>query len=370
METNEFPTLYSVDSKGKVKVWTVMVLLNSTEQTAIVRKIYGRYGEKMQVNDRTLTEGKNIGKANETTAYEQAISEATSNHKKQMDKGYTETKPEAGAKLKVMLPMLAHKYTQRKHNIVYPAICQAKLNGVRCLAHKVSDDVILYYSKSGKSYDAFLHHLDTPLLEIMEVGEVFDGELYKHDWTFQKILRHTKKLQPTSPQLEFWIFDLADETKTYEERYNSLSSRFTNRGGILRFVGVDTVADEDGVQSYHNQYVEDGYEGAMVRNFTGMYRFNYRSSDLQKYKEFEDKEFPIVGGHEGVGNEEGCVVFECVAENGKPFSVRPKGTREKRQRWWRELEAIKGKQLTVRYQERSEDGIPIFPVGIAIRDYE
>jgi hypothetical protein len=29
-----------------------------------------------------------------------------------------------------------------------------------------------------------------------------------------------------------------------------------------------------------------------------------------------------------------------------------------------------GQLLTVRYQEKSEDGVPIFPVGTGIRDYE
>jgi len=34
------------------------------------------------------------------------------------------------------------------------------------------------------------------------------------------------------------------------------------------------------------------------------------------------------------------------------------------------LDDLIGKKLTVRYQEKSEDGIPIFPVGIVVRDYE
>jgi hypothetical protein len=29
-----------------------------------------------------------------------------------------------------------------------------------------------------------------------------------------------------------------------------------------------------------------------------------------------------------------------------------------------------GQMLTVRFQEKSEDGVPIFPVGLGIRDYE
>ena len=50
--------------------------------------------------------------------------------------------------------------------------------------------------------------------------------------------------------------------------------------------------------------------------------------------------------------------------------MRPKGSVEKRQQMFKDLEKIIGKELTVRYQELSEDGIPIFPVGIVIRDYE
>jgi DNA ligase-1 len=91
---------------------------------------------------------------------------------------------------------------------------------------------------------------------------------------------------------------------------------------------------------------------------------------LQKYKEFFDKEFVIVGGHEGSGPDAGTVVFEVKTKEGKVFSVRPKGTREERTEWLNDMKNIKGKELTVRYQNLSEDGIPIFPVGIAIRDYE
>jgi DNA ligase-1 len=51
--------------------------------------------------------------------------------------------------------------------------------------------------------------------------------------------------------------------------------------------------------------------------------------------------------------------------------VRPKGTVAQRKQWYNEAVNIIGKkELTVRYQEKSEDLIPIFPVGIAIRDYE
>ena len=89
-----------------------------------------------------------------------------------------------------------------------------------------------------------------------------------------------------------------------------------------------------------------------------------------KYKEFEDKEFKIIGSDQGTGLEEGCVVWICEQEDGSPFRVRPKGTREDRRQLFINTEKYIGEPLTVRFQERSEDNIPIFPVGIAIRDYE
>jgi DNA ligase-1 len=111
-------------------------------------------------------------------------------------------------------------------------------------------------------------------------------------------------------------------------------------------------------------------EGIIIRNVDGKYIFDHRSKDLQKYKTFEDKEFTIVGGYGGEGLEEGCVVFVYDLGNGKTFNVRPRGSRDLRRDWMKDLKNILGKELTVRYQELSEDKVPIFPVGIAIRDYE
>jgi DNA ligase-1 len=47
-----------------------------------------------------------------------------------------------------------------------------------------------------------------------------------------------------------------------------------------------------------------------------------------------------------------------------------KGSIENRIEMFKKAETYVGKEITVRYQELSEDGIPIFPVGLAIRDYE
>ena len=59
-----------------------------------------------------------------------------------------------------------------------------------------------------------------------------------------------------------------------------------------------------------------------------------------------------------------------MTEEGELFKARPKGTREQRTLWFDNADSYIGATLTVRYFEMTDDGIPRFPVGIAIRDYE
>ena len=64
------------------------------------------------------------------------------------------------------------------------------------------------------------------------------------------------------------------------------------------------------VVMHHNLYVQQGYEGAMIRVPGSVYE-NKRAKCLLKYKEFEDAEFEICGYHEGKGDWEGTVIWEC-----------------------------------------------------------
>jgi hypothetical protein len=53
------------------------------------------------------------------------------------------------------------------------------------------------------------------------------------------------------------------------------------------------------------------------------------------------------------------------------FSVRPGGSIKERWEAWRNHnEVVNEKDLTVRYQELTTRGVPCFPVGVAIGDYE
>jgi len=362
-----FPKLYEKSSTGKVKQWCISV--SSKVNDAIIRVEFGTDDSKLRVSEKKLTAGKNLGRANATTAYEQAVSEAESTWKKKLDKGYVYDLKKLNDF--VLLPMLAHRFQQRKHDIVYPACVQPKLDGVRCLAKKIDENTIKYYSRMGKEFTT-LEHLTPGLLKLMKINQVLDGEIYSHDLTFQEMIRLVKKLRPKSKTLEYHVFDMVDTKETFKKRAENLMPIFfgMNEKSLLKFVKTEEIKEQLAVKPMHAKYVMLGYEGLIIRNMNGLYKLNGRSKDLQKYKEFKDEEFEIIGGQESTGTEAGCIIFTVKNKKGQEFAVRPRGSFGQRKKWMKDIDTLTGKKLTVRYQELTDDGIPRFPVGISVRDYE
>jgi len=365
MKTGPWKTLYGKSSTGKIKIWKIWVERGRDGIANIITEHGYEESEKLQRATVKITSGKNVGRSNETTPYEQAVLEATAKWEKKRDKKYTVDKKELFEN-RAPLPMLALDFKKRGKSMEWPAFTQPKLNGIRCLATKLSEDAMDYTSRGGKTFTT-LDHLTPHLLEMMDVGEIFDGEIFTKELTFQQITSAIKRQQDNSLLLEFWIYDVVQD-EPFADRSDHLAA--LGLFDPLVLVPTISVKDVDQMKKMHNQMVEAGYEGTIIRNYHGVYKADHRSADLQKYKDFIDEEFEIVGGKQGVGKDEGAVTFLCETEEGKRFDCRPRGTYEQRQRWWKDLSNLMGKQLTVRYQVRSDDNIPIFPVGIAIRDYE
>jgi ATP-dependent DNA ligase len=130
------------------------------------------------------------------------------------------------------------------------------------------------------------------------------------------------------------------------------------------------VRTEQEMKKLHDKFVNEGYEGLILRNPKGVYGINKRSNDLIKYKSFQDGEYEITGYEEGTGKDEGTVIWVCKTEKDQEFKARPRGTHEERTEWFSNGDKYVGSMLTVRYFELTDDGIPRFPVGLTIRDYE
>ena len=371
-----FPILHGEAVSGKMKVWSIEVM-EQPNHTAIIRTTHGYEGGKIQQSDKAIQVGKNIGKANETTPLEQAMSEARAKWVKQTENGYVSHQPAQPAPpltrgkaidAAVPSPMLAHDYNKRGHHAVFPCYTQRKFDGVRCIAMPGRG----LFSRQRKEFP----HLEHIIEEINQLDPtlVLDGELYSDTLHFQEIVGLVKRAaqKPGDAekmrQIQYHVYDLV-APEGYEQRHAALQRLFCRPFQHLKLVKTHLCESEERMKEQHAQFVAEGYEGIMLRTPHGAYK-NSRSTDLLKYKEFFDAEYEIVGYKEGEGLEEGAVIWICQTPNGHRFSCRPRGSREDRVQLFLQGDDYVGKQLTVRYQELTPDEIPRFPVGIAIRDYE
>lgn len=389
-----FPVLFAKSKTGKDQMWQVKTEMIEPNNIALIQ-MHGYVDGKIQTNTRYITTGKNIGKKNETSPLQQAISEAQSVWKKKYQEGYrsanqlkniekqnetnTNTNTEQTENndtIQPPKPMLAQDYTKplNKNKIKFPCFSQPKLDGVRCIALPNADGKSSLWSRNLKEFPE-LKHIKQELSTLPQ-NIVFDGELYSDTLSFQEVVGLVKKADLSDAdtalqtQIYLCVYDLVDPIMPYSQRKLVLEELFCNQNlSHIRLLQTDECNSTEDVERLHTQYITDKYEGLMLRNKTGQY-IGYRSKDLQKYKHFLDHEYKIVGYTSGDGLDKDCVIWRCVTEQGDEFSCRPRGTREARQDFNENGASYIGKLLTVRFQELSNDGIPRFPVGISIRDYE
>jgi ATP-dependent DNA ligase len=368
--TYETQIVYKKTSTGKIQQWRAWV--EKTPTGYLLKVESGQTGGKLK---ETAGQVIDVGKQ-KRTAKEQAIFEAKSKLKKKRDEAYYDTVEEAQTQVK-LLPMLAHPFTKRKHNITYPAIVQRKFDGVRCLAVLNSDKTVTLMSRKGKEFPHLEHIKNDVLAQNKNQSLVLDGELYSDTLTFQELVGLVKRvtLKPGNDkqmlEISLRVYDCVNTRKTdnFQDRYLDIMG-ITHGAKYLSLVENITVDNEAQIHEAQRKFVEEGYEGAMVRNLLGTYAIGKRSADLQKVKTFLDGEYLIVGFTQGTGGETGCIIWECHTPAGQPFRVRPRGTQEDRKVLFQNGSDYIGKKLTVRYQELTDDGVPRFPVGITIRDYE
>ena len=277
-----------------------------------------------------------VSRTNVKTGYEKALARAQTTWNNENMKGTQ------------ILPMLANKWEDRKKYISAPFYVQPKLDGVRLLVSNKG-----CFSRTGKPVKG-VDHLSKGLKE----GEWLDGECYDPDMSFEDI---TSAFKTNPMSLKFYVFDYFD--------MNRPDLPFTER---MKKVTVETklVHNESAVKKYHDTFVEQGHEGVMIRDAKSTYEVGKRSNYLLKYKEFQTEEYEIVGAKTGHGRDANAVVWMCKTQDGQEFTVRPEGTIAQREEHYKNHKNYIGKMLTVRFQNLTALGVPRFPIGVCIRDYE
>jgi len=366
-------TLYSLDSKDRVRVWSIKQGNGSYLTTD------GLLGGKMKDWVETKCQAKNVGRSNATTTETQASSEINNLIAKKLKENYFYTIEEA-RKNKKFLPMLAHKYEDHSKKLNYPYYSQPKLDGARAFAVYENGRVVLY-SRTGREYTS-CPHINLALTPLLSSQQhlIIDGELYNHELKadFEKLMSLIRKSKPTiqdlkesKEKIQFHVYDLFSQKALKLEFFRRII--LVQQLKTEHIVPVETTLITDDTQrdSKYSEYVSLGYEGQMIRVKESLYKVDGRSSDLLKRKEFQDDEFEIVSIEEGSGNWSGRAKRVIIKlENGVECGCGIRGNYEFAENLLKNQEDYIGGRATVRYFERTSDGSLRFPVVTDINRHD
>lgn len=374
----EIGRLYSLFKRSGEKLLEVTYKAEVVKEGVRIVMTDGIVSGKQAVNFRIVTEGKNIGKANETTVEEQALSDMWAIISKKFDDGYFITIDEANANegsnvYGFKMPMLAKPFDNKK-DTTYPYYVQPKFDGVRCIVTYKNKELKLF-SRKGKSFDFSSEEFKVSLkafcdkyLERYKVDScILDGELYTKELTFEKLVSVVKaphKSPKEASLVYFQLFDIVEDI-SFMKRIEKMNALMYNESVV--FTKCTLVSNYEELKKEHTINLQNGYEGTMVRTINGKYE-SKRSNHLKKLKDFQEEEFTIVDVIEAE-NDPGTAIFVCEHKNNQ-FHVRPMGKNEMRSEYLLNRERLLGKLLSVRFQEYTDKNVPRFPVGVAVRDYE
>lgn len=382
----------------------------------IVSKLEG--GKVRDVTPTIINSGKNLGKANETNVFTQALRDALGLHNKHLQiANYSgpetiipgkealgpksSASPEnlaaqiyekTGVLARFYPPMLAK--LRDVQNITFPAYVQPKLNGVRVVIFYDAPTKNIYvYSRNKKAYPGF-DYIIKELAPILaeHPGLYLDGEMYKHGMSLQEISGYARRALSTSinaaEKLEYNVFDAfrPDQDKVvFSERQKWLDPIFNYKFAHIKRVPTTQVKNEEEIRANYDKWLKDGYEGAIIRlDAPYVYSYHhYHTPVLLKMKLIMEGEYTIVGYTRGKkGKAADALMLTLETPEGKRFDVTPAMPLPDRNKLYAKMgekgpdgktyfeRHYLGKPYTIQYQELSKDNIPVQARGEVVRDYE
>jgi len=384
-----YPKLYKVNAHGKILEWHLR------RDGARYCTVSGQKDGKTTTSKWTTAKPKNVGKKNATSAEEQADKECLAKYEKKLAQGGYTTAIEDAKEVTFIKPMLAETYYNESTDPETGEVTvkdnrpkdfdkdtyylQPKLDGVRCLANKDG-----LFTRQGKDIVG-VPHIASNVIDFFERNPeiILDGELYNHTIAFEDIISCVRSepeegdgKEEMRHSIKYYIYDIVDTTKTYDERLELLSTWSGTISGHVRTLAAKEVSSLEEISEGHDAFVEAGYEGAMLRKGSGKYK-QRRSKDLLKVKEFKDAEFRIVEILEGKGNNAGIAAKIGVEIDGTDWYddkviVYPNmtGSWEFCKKVLEEREEYIGGTATVKYFGETQDGSLRFPCIVMLYKQE
>ncbi len=290
---------------------------------------------------------------------------------------------------KAFKPMLAAQANLML--IDYPAVVSPKIDGLRCI---IIDGVPVTRSlKPIRNLQIYKTLVDIPF--------ILDGELIAAGGNFQQSTTAVMKSDAETPW-EFHVFDVIDPNKPtpmpFMDRYRSLKEIFETEKLPAECLLLEhtVVYSREELEEVHRQHVADGFEGTMVRDPQGTYKFGRstaKEGTLVKLKQFSDAEATIIGFEELMHNDNeattnalgltersshkenkrasgmlGAFVLQSIDDPDLTFKGGTGLTEDQRVQYWNEQESLIGKLLKYKFFDHGIKSAPRHPVFLGFRD--
>ena len=397
--------LISRDTKGKIRIAIINYeLINPDNQQTryfIIHRISGQLGGKRTQQPDIIVDR---GKATRNL-WEQVDLQINHLVKEKKDKGYREIEKDpdeySDEELNQILgevitgqngvpkPMLAKQADKVTNTKIFDKEWYAsrKIDGLRALIYMGNDGELHTASRGAMNYDAAMYEIlsNKTLIEIFKEnpGLIMDGECYHHGYTLQKLnsIARTQKTAVDYEVLQFYWYDIVDVNSTFDERWafmNDIKDQYELsfdpdkdfKDGELRiqFVPQILISGYDNMIKLHNDYVEEGWEGLVIRDPDKVYRPNGRTNDMIKIKVYKSEDFLVTGYELGLRGSED-MVFICQTPEGKEFKAKPLGDRLQKEEYVNNFESLYKNHIgECKFFYYSDDNVPLQPAFKAFRD--
>ena len=387
---NEF--LITKDAKGKIRCINVDYCKEG-DGYVIHRTSWQYQGKRIEQPDIVVTEGKvkrdteaqcilqfnALVRGYEDKGYKHVDRDPDTYTLKQLEEILPEYNTDANGFRKHMLAKQADKVKKSTIDKVKYWYASRKIDGLRCSFYW-DGKRIRSASRGGKDYDLALKHFteNEKFIEYFKnhPNNVLDGELYKHGKSLQQIsgAARLEKNAYDCDWLQYYVYDIMTPEKPFKERLLDIIElakelhvgfdpyhEFKEGDLQIQIVPQVKVSGYDNIIKLHNKYVEEGWEGVVVRDPNATYKFGARGNQMIKFKMYKDDCFIVTGIEPGLRGSED-MVFILETKDGKQFKAKPLGDRSVKEEYWNNFE-IKYKGLIgeCKFFYYSDEGVPLQP---------
>jgi len=282
--------------------------------------------------------------------------------------------------------------------IKFPVWASPKIDGIRCTVF------------GGVAYSRSLKPIPNEYVQnwfkvYADVLNGLDGELVVGSPTDPNCMQNSMAVMRKSgePRFEFHVFDVVTSTPwdyAYVSRLELVRERFgdvqAERIGDVAKMVPQVHASAPLLDVLEARYLEDGYEGLMIRSPSGRYKFGRsteREGGLVKVKRFTDAEAEVIGYVEEMRNEneatkdalghterstaKGGLVgkgalgaFVVRDTSGRVFNIGTGYSANQRKEFWDGRNALLGACVTFKYFDHGIKEAPRHPVFKSFRAKE